>query len=401
MAEYPIAGRIPNSNARGRVRVAIVINFLTTYRESFYSKLLQVDWIDVTIFCHLPPRNLNINSIHTKFESNVRIIDGKFFFSEKAVLSQLPWRELFSTFDIVFVEGNPRYLSFALLASALQLAKRPVVLWTMIHSYRDSYLGLSTRMLWNRLFNRILVYSDAEADYLKQVGITARVVGINNGIDIDTIDLAARHWTDERLSRWQTDQAMEGKVLILSCARLEKKNKFDQVIPALKQAIKVMPNIIWCIVGGGPESETLQEMARVAGLERNVRLLGSIYAEEDLSPWFLTAHFLVHPGAIGLSLLHAFAYCLPVVTHSNARHHGPEFSAFRSGETGLTYLEDTPQGLADAILKMLSDPERCASMGQSGRNVVEQSFNTALMVERFLMMIDNPLSTASMSVTDR
>ena len=40
--------------------------------------------------------------------------------------------------------------------------------------------------------------------------------------------------------------------------------------------------------------------------------LGSIYDEIELAPWFLTADAFVYPENIGLSILHAFGYGLPV-----------------------------------------------------------------------------------------
>ena len=73
-----------------------------------------------------------------------------------------------------------------------------------------------------------------------------------------------------------------------------------------------------------PELPALQSIAEELDVEQYVRWLGSIYDEAQLAPWFLTADAFVYPGAIGLSVLHAMGYGLPVVTQfrSNLPHAG-------------------------------------------------------------------------------
>ena len=86
-------------SSQPKIRIAIVVNFVTSYREGFYRRLLDKDELCVTIFCHEPPVHLNLTSIHQQFAEHVRIVSGNFLFGEKIVLSKLPFKELFSEFD--------------------------------------------------------------------------------------------------------------------------------------------------------------------------------------------------------------------------------------------------------------------------------------------------------------
>lgn len=379
-------GRTQALKDPSRVRIAVIVNFLTTYREGFYRRLLATDGIDVKIFCHEPPSHFNLTSIHTEFSANVCIIPGRFILGEKIVLSQLPWRDIFSNYTIVYVEGNPRYLSLAALATALRLANRKVVLWTMVHSFRRSRLGLTLRLAWNRLFDHLLVYSDSEADYLKKRGFAGRIVGINNGVDFDRISVAAQGWSGERLATWRNKNDLINRTLILSCSRLEKKNKFEQVLDVLPRLVEAHPQLLWCVIGAGPEQPTLERLVFQRGLTSHVRFLGRVYREDDLAPWFLSSQLLVHPGAIGLTVLHALAYGVPVVTHHDARHHGPEFAAFIAGQHGLVHKEDNLSELYQVLFSMLGNLERSRAMGLTGQQVVRDLYNTRTMVERFLAM---------------
>jgi len=383
-----------NSSFQGKskratqLRIAIVVNFITTYREGFYQKLLETEGLSVKIFCHEPPIRLNLPSIHKKFAPYVHLSKGKFFFGEKFVFSNLPWKELFFKYDVVYVEGNLRYLSHAFLATILRLSGRRVVLWTMVHSFRNNPFGLALRLTWYRLFKQLLVYSDAEASYLSAKGFNGQIVGINNGVDYDSILKEIHNWTQVKLLEWRDANGLNGRKIFLSCSRLEKKNKFDQILLVLPQLIKHHPTLLWCVIGDGPERQALELQTKQLGLTSHVRFLGRIYAESEQAPWFLSSQLLAHPGAIGLTLLHAMAFGLPVVTHNVARHHGPEFSATVSGEYGLTHHEDVSEDIARSLLELLNDEKRCQEMGHSGQELVKSRYNTSLMVSRFLKMTE-------------
>ena len=370
-----------------KIRIAIVVNFITSYREGFYKKLLATEGLEVTIYCHEPPSHLNLVGIHKQFEDNVCIVRGKFLFGEKIVLSWLPWRSFFYKYDVVYIEGNPRYLSLATLATMLRLTGRRVVLWAMVHSFRNSPLGLAIRLSWYRMFSQILVYSDTEVEYLRGRGFKGQVVGINNGINYEPISSAIQAWSSSELTVWRASNEISNRIIILSCARLEKKNKFEQILKVLPDLIKRHPGLLWCVIGDGPERLGLETQTQELGLKDHVRFLGKIYNEVEQAPWFLSSQLLVHPGAIGLTLLHAMAFGLPVVTHNHARRHGPEFAAMIPGEHGLTHKEDALDEMSARVLELLDDMHECSKMGEAGKIVVRDSYNTNVMVARFLKLI--------------
>ena len=133
----------------------------------------------------------------------------------------------------------------------------------------------------------------------------------------------------------------------LSCTRLISKNKPDKFMVLMPDLVSLFPNCKWVIIGEGNQRLLLEELIEKLDLERNVILLGSIYTEAELAPWFLSAKFCLHPEAIGLSLLHSFGYGLPVLTHNNADFHGPEFAVIQDGVNSITYnYGDMASGLS-------------------------------------------------------
>ena len=314
----------------------------------------------------------------------------------------MPWRAVLFGYDVVFVDGNPRILSQALTATLLRILGRNVVLWTMGHSYRANRLTEWARLQWTRIFDRLFVYTDAEIRYLRGKGFARQdITAMNNGLDQTAIDSAITACSGPQLDAWRRTRNLTDRTVLLSCARLEAKNRFEQVLAALPAILDRVPDAIWCVIGSGTEARRLATLAREAGLTDRVRFVGELYDEASLAPWFLSASVLVHPGAIGLTLLHAFGYGLPVVTHGAAEHHGPEFAAFDEGRSGRTYPENDIHGLASAVIGLLQDGSARSVMQQHVLHVARTRFNTDVMVERFVAAATSALRDRTLARADR
>ena len=366
------------------LRVAIVTNILPNYRQGFYDRLFSRKDIVATVYCRPSIPGLNVRAVHARYPGRVKLIKGISAKGEALAWQRTPWRALLFDYDVVFVDGNPRILSHALLATLLRVCRRPVVLWTMAHSYRARKVTERLRLRWTRMFDRLFVYTDAEVGYLRERGFTRQTIAaMNNGLDQARIDQVIGEWGESQLAAWRTATGLVNRTLLLSCARLDPKNRFDLIIAALPMIVRQLPDVMWCAIGSGPESDRLQSLVRERGLGEHVRFVGEVHDEQDLAPWFLSASAFVHPAAIGLSLLHAFGYGLPVITHGNADHHGPEFAAFDEGRSGLTFVEDDAAGLGAAVVALLRDRPALPAMRAHVQGVVRQEYNADVMVERF------------------
>lgn len=385
----------------GALRIAVVTNILPSYRQGFYDRLFSRNDIIATVYCQAKIPGTNVLAIHGRYPGRVSVVKAITAGGEALGWQFTPWRELLFGYDVVFVDGNPRILSHALVASLLRLLNRNVVLWTMGHSYRGNRLTERARLLWTRMFDRLLVYTEAEVRYLRQMGFAKHnIIAMNNGLDQSRIDNVIDQWNDARLEKWRKTKDLTNRTLLLSCARLDPKNKFDQVIAALPAIVSAMPGVTWCVIGGGTEAGHLADLVRQAGLGDHVRFVGEIHEETDLAPWFLSAAAFVHPGAVGLSLLHAFGYGLPVVTHGIAAHHGPEFAAFQAGLTGRTFREGDIGSLAAAIIGLLGDEPARSSMKQHVQDIVRSQYNAEVMIERFSAAAKQAARSRDMSRCD-
>jgi glycosyltransferase involved in cell wall biosynthesis len=371
-----------------RVRVAIITNIITTYRKGFFDRLFDRKDIDVRVYCQKKMHGMNLISIHEQYKQNIKII--KFISAKKEMIAWqfLPWCEIVNNYDVVFINGNPRVLSDAVFATFLRAINRKVVLWTMAHSYRNNRITENLRLKWSRIFPNIFVYTDKEVEYLRMKGFRRHfILGMNNGLDQKKIDEIIQSWSAERLEKWKVANRLENRTVILSASRLEPKNKYELLLNSIPDIINVIPSLLLCLIGSGPEEENLKQISKTLRIENHISFVGQIYEEEKLAPYFLSSKLFIHPASVGLSMLHAFGYGLPVITHGTSSLHGPEYGAFIPGLTGKTYVYDDTSSLSRVIVDLLNNHAEREKIKATVQRIAREKYNVDVMVERFVDMV--------------
>jgi len=370
------------------IKVAILTNVLPVYREGFYQRLFSSIQLKVSIYCqdHIP--GANFNTIHDKYPKQVSLVKFISIKGGQFIWQFIPWIKIMKSNDIIFIDGNPRIASQAIFATFLRLIGRKVVIWSMVHSHNNNAILEGIRLKWLKLFRYHFLYNDLDIDRLLARGFNKKImVAMNNGLDQKKIDRIIREWSKEKLLAWQADKELIDKSCIVSCGRLIAKNKYDLIVRALKDLKTTFPNILWLCIGSGEERENLEQLSTKLGVENHVWFLGAIYEEEKLCPWFLSSDFFLHPAAIGLSIMHAYGYGLPLITHDMEELHGPEFVAFESETRGRVFKEGDAESLARTIGDLLLDQENLATMKLNVQDVVRTKYNVDIMSNRFTELV--------------
>jgi glycosyltransferase involved in cell wall biosynthesis len=374
---------------KNKLKVAIIITVIPSYREGFYDKILNNKNLEITIYAQTHIPGMNLKTIHNRYVNNVKLVSFFCAEREKIGLQFLPLYEIFTKYDLVVVEGNPRQITHFFLATALRIFRKKVILWTMAHSFRGVSITEDLRLYWSKLFKFIFVYTDKEVAFLRSKGFKNQfIVGMNNGLNQKKIDASILKWNEQKINDWLVSENLHNKTILLSSARLESKNKLDLIISALPKIITIYPNILWIVIGKGIEEERLKQLTIKNNLTQYVSFVGEIYEEDNLAPFFLSSKLFLHPASIGLSLLHAFGYGLPVITHGNAFLHNPEYGAFQEGITGLNFVENNVDDLASTILKLLNDTETMKRMSNFTKKIAREDYNTDVMAKRFMKIIN-------------
>ena len=147
------------------------------------------------------------------------------------------------------------------------------------------------------------------------------------------------------------------------------------VLRAFALALKQHPNLRLTMVGDGPDTTKVRRLAARLGLRTNVEWTGKVPLAEvkSLLPQHDIFLFTSLRDTSGNVLLEAMAAGLPAVT---LRHHGAAMIA--TNETALrvppTSAAETTTNFADAIIRLSSDPELRARMGEAARHRINDVY---------------------------
>lgn len=176
--------------------------------------------------------------------------------------------------------------------------------------------------------------------------------------------------------------------VVVCVSRLMPRKGQDVLIRGLADVQQRVPGAALLLVGGGPDMPRLQRLAVECGVADDVRFTGSVPWPE-LPDYFAAGDVFAMPcrtrfggidvEGLGIVYLEAAAVGLPVV----AGRSGGAPEAVRDGETGLVVDGRSITAVAAAVGDLLADPARAESMGERGRQWVEQDWRWDVIAARF------------------
>jgi glycosyltransferase involved in cell wall biosynthesis len=266
-----------------------------------------------------------------------------------------------------------------------RLAGVPVV----IVSKRSMDVYARRRERWacrlvNRLAHCVTAVAEAVREHVhREEGCPRdKIVVIPNGVDAEQFRGAEVPPADEF-----PGMAGDGKV-VGTITRLVWKRGHEELLEAAALVARGEPATRLLIVGDGPLRPSLEQRVKERGLNGTVRFLGAVPRAARLLPHFDV--FVLSSVWEGMSngLLEAMAAGRAVV----ATRVGGNPEVIVDGESGLLVPPRDPQALADAVLRLLRDPELARRMGEAARRRVEAEFTLPRMVRRLERLYDELLA---------
>jgi glycosyltransferase involved in cell wall biosynthesis len=166
-------------------------------------------------------------------------------------------------------------------------------------------------------------------------------------------------------------------VTILSVSRLVEKKGVDVLLEALARLPR---DLSWRFVhaGGGPLKETLRKKAKTLSIDRKIEWRGALTQDALLAEYrsadlFALASRVARDGdRDGLPNVLAEAQSQGLACVATRVSAIPEL--LREGVTGVLVEANDPQALAQALLALIRDPARRASLGAAGQARVRGEF---------------------------
>ncbi len=154
----------------------------------------------------------------------------------------------------------------------------------------------------------------------------------------------------------------DGNANILFLGRLDPRNDLDSLIEALPMVLEKIPQARLLVVGDGP-LRSFYERKSGSLLGKNIFFEGQVNGNRP--DYFATSHVFCYPATIasfGIALLEAMAAGTPVVACNNEGFRG----IIQNEANGLLVEPSHPQGLAEAIVKVLQNKPLAEKIKENG-----------------------------------
>ncbi|HWV37856.1 MAG TPA: glycosyltransferase [Vulgatibacter sp.] len=210
----------------------------------------------------------------------------------------------------------------------------------------------------------------------------AKVALVNNGIDLARFDACADRPLDEPLP------IPPGAKVITTIANLHPIKGQEDTVRALASLASAFPSLHLLLVGEGEKRKVIEDCARRLGVADRVHLLGH---RADVPAILARSHVLVSSSrAEGLSnsVIEGMAARLPIV--ATAVGGTPELVDGRS--RGMLVPARSPERIADAVARILSDPELARSLGREARRFAERNLGIEVMSRGFDRLYEEVLA---------
>ena len=210
----------------------------------------------------------------------------------------------------------------------------------------------------------------------------AKMIKILPGIDVAHFIPSAK---DPVLAN---EIGIHNRPTIVSVGRLVHRKGQDRLIEALPKILEKVPNTALLLVGTGPHKEEIKSLVSKHNMDANVFFVGRI-VHEELPRYFALGDLFAMPArnrlagleveGLGIVYLEASACGIPTIVGNSGG--APE--ALIEGKTGYLVDGNSIDEIANAAIRILTDPALRREMGTFGNKWVNDEWNWQIWSDRF------------------
>ncbi|MDP3465214.1 MAG: glycosyltransferase family 4 protein, partial [Sulfuricurvum sp.] len=155
-------------------------------------------------------------------------------------------------------------------------------------------------------------------------------------------------------------------------SRLSHEKGIDLLLQSMPKILSVFPDVRLLIVGDGTEKTSLLYLALELNISDSIIWAG-LQPKEALESYYGQMDIVAIPSrfeGFGLTAIEAMSYSIPVVASAV----DGLMEVIEHGVSGMLVKPKDPSALADAIIALLLDPDKCRELGQNGYTRVKAAF---------------------------
>jgi phosphatidyl-myo-inositol dimannoside synthase len=190
-----------------------------------------------------------------------------------------------------------------------------------------------------------------------------------------------------------------GQRVVLTVARMEASEQYkghDVILRALPSVLRRVPNLTYVVVGEGDDRARIEALADSLGLRPHVIFTGRVSDAELVAVYNRSDVFALPAKTVltdqeakgegfGIVFLEAMAFGKPVIGPND----GAPAEIIRHEEHGLLVDPEDAAAVAEALLNLLTNPDKAHQMGQAGSDWVRKQYSYCSFREKLRGILDD------------
>lgn len=176
--------------------------------------------------------------------------------------------------------------------------------------------------------------------------------------------------TKELVHKLRAQYELQGKIVLLQVGRLVERKGVDKVLDALPQVVLSCPELVYIIIGNGPEYHNYKMYTNQLHLDKNVHILTNV-SDQVKNAWYEICDIFIMPArgkkddfeGFGIVYLEANTHGKAVIAGDS----GGIRDAVRDNWNGLLVDPNSTDDIKDAIIKLCKNESLRHKLGKQGR----------------------------------
>jgi len=323
-------------------KVIVLQPILAHYRRSIFELMEKWKGFDLKFIAgsdYLRIKTISVNNSKLLPYLKFSLFGHKFFYMKKSFRTLI-----YENPDIIISSGIDFHLLHTIIIFLYfrLIRRKDFFWWTHGTPGSQGKFGIYLRKFFYSKSTGILVYSENGKDTLRKWGIGhKRIKVVRNSLNIEDYGFL-NYDLEKRIGKKKV-------FTIVFSGRVTKMRRLDILIHALHIYKTTYNRPFKLLIIGDGCIDYYMKLVSSLDLEKEVKFTAALYGKEA-AQHLLEADLLVYPKAIGLSIVQAYSYGIPVITTDKLKIQMPEIELLVPGETGDFYQDENVNDLADKIL---------------------------------------------------
>lgn len=256
-------------------------------------------------------------------------------------------------------------------------------------------------VLWP-LFSRAFTSADRVQTISIFLAKWARGRGFKGPLDVIPNAVDTKHFSQEYPTKTIDDLKDSlgkrmGDIFLVTTSRLVRKNAVDDCIRALPY---LPPNVLFIIIGSGPDETMLKKLAEKTGVSNRVRFVGQI-SHAEMPKYLRASDIFVRPSrseGMGNSFVEAMAAGLPVIATQEGGIADFLFDEKKNPDkpvTGFAVSKDSPKEIAEQVKHIMEHPEKVRAVVRTAKEMVAEKYDWDIVARDMREKVFAPLVSLS------